>query len=458
MKRKFDVKYIYTGVTALIVIILSLLFNNMLNNAEEFKKTMSAVQGAFAPIFVGIIIAFLLNPLLTLLEKKAFGPILKRVIKKEKQRDKVTRAISIVCTEIIFLALLAAFFRMLIPQLYTSIKTLVTNMPEYYRNFIDFVQNINFNNKYVDDVFLEGLTKVYAFFENFLSDKLIPNLDTIIVNVSTGVLGGVMMIFKFLLGLVVSIYIMANKDIFKAQSKKILYSAFNTKPANLIVDGFAYINRVFSDFFTGKILDSIIIGILCFASLTAMDMDYAVLISVIVGVTNIIPFFGPFLGAVPCAILLVIIDPVEALVFVIFILILQQVDGNLIGPLILGDSIGISGFWVLTSILVAGGLYGFFGMLLGVPVFACIYALIKYISEHKLAKKELPIETDEYKKISRILKDNEDNINIVTVEECENRRRELLEEAKRLKKESKRLKREKIKNAFGKDRSDDKEE
>ena len=456
MKRKFDVKYIYTGITALVVIVLSLLFNNMLNNMDKFKATMNMVQSAFAPIFVGIIIAFLLNPLLTLLEKKIFGPILSKIIKKEKQKDKVTRAISIIFTEAIFLALLAAFFRMLIPQLYTSIKTLVTNMPGYYRNFIDFIENINFNNKYVDDVFLESLTKVYAFFENFLSDKLIPNLDTIIVNVSTGVVGGVMMIFRSLLGLVVSIYIMANKDIFKAQSKKILYSACNTKPANLIIDGFAYINRVFSDFFTGKILDSIIIGILCFVSLAAMDMDYAVLISVIVGVTNIIPFFGPFLGAVPCTILLVIIDPVEALVFVVFILILQQVDGNLIGPLILGDSIGISGFWVLTSILVAGGLYGFFGMLLGVPAFACVYALIKYISENRLAKRELPIETDEYKKISRIIKED-DKIDIVTVEECENRRKELLEEAKRLKKETKRLKREKFKKVFSKDKSDGEE-
>ena len=425
MKRKFDVKYIYTGITALVVIVLSLLFNNMLNNMDKFKATMNVVQSAFAPIFVGIIIAFLLNPLLTLLEKKIFGPILSKIIKKEKQKDKVTRAISIIFTEAIFLALLAAFFRMLIPQLYTSIKTLVTNMPGYYRNFIDFIENINFNNKYVDDVFLESLTKVYAFFENFLSDKLIPNLDTIIVNVSTGVVGGVMMIFRSLLGLVVSIYIMANKDIFKAQSKKILYSACNTKPANLIIDGFAYINRVFSDFFTGKILDSIIIGILCFVSLAAMDMDYAVLISVIVGVTNIIPFFGPFLGAVPCTILL-------------------------------GDSIGISGFWVLTSILVAGGLYGFFGMLLGVPAFACVYALIKYISENRLAKRELPIETDEYKKISRIIKED-DKIDIVTVEECENRRKELLEEAKRLKKETKRLKREKFKKVFSKDKSDGEE-
>ncbi len=203
-------------------------------------------------------------------------------------------------------------------------------------------------------------------------------------------------VYNVIIGIIVSVYILSNMERFIAGVRRLTYSLFGIETAEKIRDGLAFTDKTFMGFINGKLLDSAIIGLICYIVCAILNMPYALLVSVIVGVTNIIPFFGPFIGAVPSALIILMVDPMKTLIFVIFIIVLQQIDGNLIGPKILGSSIGINGFWVMFSIILGAGLFGFWGMLLGVPVFVLIYTLIDGAVVKKLKKSDLPWETAEY--------------------------------------------------------------
>ena len=234
---------------------------------------------------------------------------------------------------------------------------------------------------------------------NLINQKLIPNMDTIVVYVSNGIMGGIKFFLDIIIGLIVAVYLLASKDTLSAQGKKLIYAVFEKERGNTVLHAFAYVNSVFGGFLNGKIVDSIIIGLLCSIILQLLNMPYAILISVVIGITNIIPFFGPIIGAVPCGVLVLVDNPKKCIVFIIFVIILQQVDGNVIGPLILGDSTGLSGMWVLFSILIGGNLFGFPGMILGVPVFACIYTLCTILLRNALNKRGLNNSTEYFMKL-----------------------------------------------------------
>ena len=208
-------------------------------------------------------------------------------------------------------------------------------------------------------------------------------------------------IWNIVLGLIVSIYLLIDKEKFCALSRKITCALFNEEHSQVAIDLAHRTNDTFGKYLSGKIIDSAIIGILTFIILTIFKMPYTILISVIIGITNIIPFFGPFFGAIPSFVIIMFVSPVKALWFLLIILIIQQLDGNVIGPKILGDSIGISAFWILFALLVAGKILGLVGMIIGVPLFAIIYSIIKDITESKLRKKGLPTETSDYMKNAR---------------------------------------------------------
>ncbi len=419
-KYKIDTKYLYTGITAIIVIFVSILFKHGLDNWESVSSVFKLINKTITPLVIGFVLAYLLNPILNFFEIKLFIPLGEKIFKdKEKAVKKFGRTMGIIFTQIIFLAMLAGFLWLIIPQLYKSLESIIRETPIYVVQFTTWVDDFEVGNKTIDNAIVETVMKIYEYASTFINDKILLNIDTIILNVSSGVINVVMMLFKILVGFIVSIYVMASKDLFRAQGKKVLYCIFKEKKANIILDGVAYAHQVIGGFFTGKIIDSIIIGIICFVVMSILKMDYALLISVIIGITNIIPFFGPFIGAIPCALFLLIIDPIQCLVFVIFIIILQQVDGNILGPLILGDTIGITGFWVLTSILIGGGLFGFMGMLFGVPVFACIYALVKVICDKKLISDNLPDSTEEYRKIKRLNMIKDEQIEDSDIEESD---------------------------------------
>ena len=206
----------------------------------------------------------------------------------------------------------------------------------------------------------------------------------------------VMELFHAVIGVIVSVYILFGKETFINQSKKATYAIFPTERANLLIHIAVKTNEIFGGFIIGKIIDSIIIGILCFIGTSLLNMPYAMLVSVIVGMTNVIPFFGPYIGAIPSAVLIALADPMKGVYFLIFILLLQQFDGNILGPKILGNSTGLSAFWVIVSILLGGGLFGILGMLFGVPAFAVIYYIVKLFLDNQLEKKKLPTESECY--------------------------------------------------------------
>ena len=237
---------------------------------------------------------------------------------------------------------------------------------------------------------------------NWAQNTLLPSMDGVIVNITTGVYGVLKVVYNIVIGIIVSVYILYNRETFRAHAMKLLYCICSTKTAKSISEALKFTDKTFMGFITGKLLDSAIIGVICYIGCLIMNMPYALLVSVIVGVTNVIPFFGPFIGAIPSALLILLVDPWKCLIFVIFIIILQQVDGNIIGPKILGGSIGINGFWVMFSIIMFGGLFGFWGMLLGVPVFVVIYTGITRLVNKHLRKKDLPDDPEMYSDLDHI--------------------------------------------------------
>jgi predicted PurR-regulated permease PerM len=245
-------------------------------------------------------------------------------------------------------------------------------------------------------------TQVYQEAVNWITAWIKTDMLPQLTNVMNGLLGTLTVAKNLLIGLIVAVYILNSKEKFSAQGKKLLYCCVPAHRANVILDNVRFTNQVFGGFISGKLLDSLIIGVLCFLGMLALQMPYAMLISVIIGVTNIIPFFGPFIGAIPTGLLILMISPIKALYFVIFVVVLQQFDGNILGPKILSSSTGLSSFWVMFAILVAGGLFGFAGMVLGVPVFAVLYSIIAGAVNHSLRKKGLPDTTAAYYDLQHI--------------------------------------------------------
>ena len=263
---------------------------------------------------------------------------------------------------------------------------------------VDFFSNNpklakNFNN--IVDNYAPEIT-------SFLKDNVLGKVDVLLKNVSLNVIGVIKVLWNLIIGFIISIYVLASKETFAGQSKKIIYAIFHRKNANNIIEAGRFINKTFMGFISGKIIDSAIIGCLCFIGTTLIGTPHALLVSVIVGVTNIIPFFGPFLGAIPCLLLILIIEPIQALYFVFFIFFLQQLDGNVIGPKILGDSTGLSGFWVIFSITLFGGLYGVGGMIIGVPFCAIVYAGVRMLVNNRLEKKSMNTDTSLYVTLEKV--------------------------------------------------------
>ena len=268
---------------------------------------------------------------------------------------------------------------------------LVNDIPNYIANlsktFEDLSKVINIDQKYLG-VALEKWQELLNYILTLLTN-LLPVLGNLLKNTISS-------IWNLILGLIISIYMLIDKEKFAALSTKITFALFSKENANTLLKLARRSNKTFGNFLIGKIIDSAIIGVLTFIILSIFKMPYTILISVIIGITNIIPFFGPFFGAIPSFLIILLVSPTKALWFLAIIIVIQQLDGNIIGPKILGDSIGISAFWILFSLLVAGKLLGLVGMIIGVPLFAIVYSIIKDIIEINLEKKGLPKDTADY--------------------------------------------------------------
>lgn len=392
--------YICWGVTAFLVIAASIAFCFVLLKFKAIEEAFSMLLDILAPVIYGAVMAYLLSPVFNRCVLKT-EPVFTKWTKNEKQGMALAKAVATLASLVVLAAIVVGLFSMLIPEVINSIQTAVNSLPENMRNLSLWVSHTLENNPEAEQMAITALDRMYGWARGVLE----PNLDKIlgiIGNVSSGVISVLIWFKNILIGLIVMIYMLNIKDQFVAMAKKITYGIFSVAWANRLIKETRFIHKVFGGFIIGKIVDSLIIGVLCFVCLSFMKMPYTLLVSVIVGVTNIIPFFGPFIGAVPSAFLILLVSPVQCLYFLIFILLLQQFDGNILGPKILGDSTGISSFWVLFSILLFGGLLGFAGMIIGVPAFAVIYRLVGDIINEQLRRKKLSVRTRDYKDLDYV--------------------------------------------------------
>ncbi|MGN0291459.1 MAG: AI-2E family transporter, partial [Lachnospiraceae bacterium] len=317
-------------------------------------------------------------------------------MKKKEKAKKLSRTIATFGALAVFVLIIVLLLVMLIPQLIESIQGLVVTLPGEVEALIAKINILLKGNSQAADMLEDTLIYTTDFLRNWAMNDLLPKGNQYLTSITTGIFGLFKVLLNIAVGLIVSIYLLFSKETFIGQMKKLTYALFKPKKANIIIETARKSNEIFGGFISGKIMDSAIIGVICYIVLLIMKMPYPVLVSVIIGVTNIIPFFGPFIGAVPTFIIIALANPIQGLYFLIMVLILQQVDGNIIGPAILGDSTGLSPFWVVFAIMVGGGLFGFMGMLLGVPVFAVIYYILQRIIYHLLRKRKLPEETEKY--------------------------------------------------------------
>lgn len=359
--------------------------------ASGWKKLMNVLQ----PIIIGLVIAYLLNPIMMFFERHLKVLFAKKV-KSEKKIRKLSRGIGTAGALLVLVLIVYALLMLIIPQLVQSITGMITNLPEEVQAFVNWMNDSFKGNNETVSYVGDTLTKATSYLENWLKTEVLPQATTYIASITNGVISVVKLLFNMIIGLIVSVYVMIEKEQFVGQAKKVIYAVFKPRRGNIIVTTIRKSNKIFGGFITGKILDSAIIGVICYICLAIMRMPYTILVSVIVGVTNVIPFFGPYIGAIPSFIIIALANPIQGLYFLIFIIVLQQVDGNIIGPKILGDSTGLSSFWVVFAILVGGGVFGVPGMILGVPAFAVIYYIMKELVGHLLRKRNLPDDTKSY--------------------------------------------------------------
>lgn len=388
--------YFRWGLTAFIVIVACIVVAQFVTKLTVFFGVLGTLARTLAPVLYGLGIAYLLDPIVGRVDK-LLRPWLEKHLKTPEKAETLSRGIGVFLSLILMVLCIWALIAMVLPQLLDSLNTLVGNLPAYYTTLSKWVTEfLQRNNIELADFTGELMEQVYGYFSDWLTSSLLPKVQSLAVNLTTGVFGMAKSILNIVIGIIISIYLLMGKKRFLAQAKKLLYGILGVKRAGYVCNVCTFANQAFGGFIGGKIIDSLIIGVLCFVGLSILDMPYTLLISIIVGVTNIIPFFGPYIGAIPSAFLLLVVSPIHCLYFIIFILILQQIDGNIIGPMILGDATGLSGFWVVVAILVFGSFYGVLGMIIGVPLFAVIYKIITEIINWLLENKGLSTTSADY--------------------------------------------------------------
>lgn len=403
MKKKFENKYVYAGLTAFCVLVAVLIFGFVFFNIDTVYKGIQRLNSALMPVYIGLVIAYLLSPLVNVVERNLFIPLFRKIMKKRKTVRGVSRAVSVAAVLIMAIAVIFWLTMLVVPEVVESIISLTNSLPGYYHNIVSKVQELSVKHPEIAKYMMETTGSVYSQLINWMQNELIPTSTEILGVLSDGLINALGVLINVVIGIIISIYLMASKELFCAQAKRMLFSILPVRYATRALRLGKDINRSFAKFFSGKIIDSIIVAIITFIVLSIASIPYTALISVLVGVTNIIPFFGQYIGAIPSALLVFIVSPVKGFIFVVLIIIILQVDGNIIGPKIIGGSIGLGSFWILFAILVFGSLFGIIGMICAVPIFAVVYRTVKNWSRERLEKKGLPKETVYYKRIEYVL-------------------------------------------------------
>lgn len=394
MKDKNEI-YFKWGITAVSVIVIALVISLIFSKLGIIASALKTIVSTVSSVLYGVVMAFLMAPVYDRISAWV-EEILSSFFPKWKKSGKWAKFIATLACLIILIFVIFALIMMIIPELVNSITNVIGYAPDGMSNLENWLKDILNKNPDLEKLVIGNYQDISERVSDIATTNVLPNVNTYIKNLSSGVINALGVVVNIIIGMMVMMYLLNMKTTLSSQAKKIVYSLAGVKIGNEIVTEARYIKNMFEKFIVGKIIDSIIIGIINYFFMVIIHMPYALLISVVVGVTNVIPFFGPFIGAIPSIVLLLLVSPFTALQFAVWILVLQQVDGNIIGPKILGQTTGLPSFWVLFSILLFGGLFGIVGMIIAVPTWAIIYRTISRVSEHFLRKKGLEPDSGSY--------------------------------------------------------------
>ena len=394
LERKALRKKLCSYVFAACIVII---FYFILKNSRSVSMAIDHVYTVISPILIGFVMAFLMNPIMDFFEVRLYG-IFKLIFKSEANAKKANRTLSSIIALAILVGVVVFIIGTIVPNLTTTIIYLANHIEDQIAVVLDWCNEITgghyeealmkAKDNNIGDLVNQGL-KVFNTYADYDETELMSLATNSVLSVGK-------FIINIVIGMFVSVYVLVSKETFKAQAKKLVCGVFAPKYANIILEISRKSGDIFYGFIIGKIIDSVIIGVICYIGCWIMSMPYPLLVSVIVGVTNIVPVFGPYIGAVPTVIIIFLTEPMKGIYFLIFILILQQVDGNLIGPKILGDSTGISSFWVVFAVVVGAGFFGVGGMIVAVPIVAIIYYIGGRVASYLVEQRDLPKDTSEY--------------------------------------------------------------
>jgi len=408
-RRLADFVEFKLGLTVFIAGALLIVFYHIVAHYAGFKTGINNLGRIVSPFIYGFVMAYLLSPVYNLIIRKLY-PLLSKKSMKKKTALTISRVVASVVAILLLVGVVGGMIALVVPQLFDSVSRVSDTLPSAFRRFTAWV------GKYTAEMTNQDLaTQIEdaadSLRENvivWVQDSLLPGVGTMVQRVSTSVLLTLRRMLNMILGLVACVYFLNNKEVFRAQVHKTVLALASPRISKELDEFVEYTDKTFGGFINGKVIDSLIIGVICFIVMSIFNWPYAILVSTIIGVTNIVPFFGPFIGAVPSALIIATVEPWTAFWFLVMIVILQQLDGNVIGPAILGQSTGLSSFWVMFSIVVFGGLFGFGGMLLGVPVFAIIYYYFGKVVYRKLETKGMDVVTFDYEDFDKYEIDKED--------------------------------------------------
>lgn len=431
LKINWNKKYTTVAVYSLIVVAIAVLFVVFVFKFDSFKEGFSWIGAVAAPFIIGLVIAYIVNPLMMWIEKTFFHKLLEdippekgivlqklestrvgssavvktiekrsaSIEKKIRRRHTVARALSVTIAYLLLLSIIVGICVAVVPSVAGSVIDLADQMPGYISNLESFLNDFFANNPQIAGLISDGFTEIDSIVQK-IADMIEPVAGDILGNVSSSVFkfaaGLITGLKNVVIGLIIGIYLLFAKDRLLAQCKKILFAFFKNSTCQRLFYVGGKSNAIFKNYVVSNLLDALVVFAVMAVGMAVMGMPYPMLLAVVCGVTNLIPFFGPFIGAIPCGIIILLVDPVKVIWFALFVLVLQQLDGNVIKPHLFGESIGLPALWVLVSITIGGGLFGIPGMLLGVPVFAVIYLLFAEFVTNKLKKKKMPEKTGAY--------------------------------------------------------------
>lgn len=388
MKKWIDSKSMKIGLTAFLVIAASVIFTYLVFNISNIVTFLGTIIKILKPLIYGLVLAYIMHPIVHFFEEKVFNNV---------KKDDTKRNLSILCTIVIVVGVLTTLISIIIPQLLLSIQSLIINIPNYLKDLENYIMNWLNDNSEVKDAVLSNYDMFSGYLTNALQNGVLPVANSTIDKLSSGIFGLFSFIFNFVIGLIFSVYILANTKNFKSGLRKMLYALFDVDKVNNFISGVNHVNNVFTKFMIGKVCDSFGFVMTCtLLFLIVCKYPYALLIAVIIGITDLIPYFGPYIGTIPSALLICLVSPIKAITFVLFIVVLQQIDGNLITPKIQKTATGLPSFWVLFAITLFGGLFGVVGLILAVPCFTIIYEIFNQLIVNRLKKKSLPTEDEDY--------------------------------------------------------------